>query len=440
MPELTVVGGGLAGAEAAWQLAKRGHSVTLYEMRPERGTEVHRSEDLAELVCSNSLRAANPENAAGLLKEELRRAGSLLMAVADQVAIPAGGALAVDRLAFQQTVSERLAAHPAIRIERREITQLPEGEGVIIATGPLTSEALFEAILEATDSDSLYFYDAAAPIVTAESIDYDHAFWQSRYDKGDPQDYLNCPMDKATYEAFVKALLAAPWVEAADYEKEIFFEGCMPLEVMASRGPETLRFGPLKPVGLTDPRTGETPYAVLQLRFDDAAKRLMNLVGCQTRMRWGAQDEVLRMIPALRHAEIIRYGVMHRNTYINSPRLLDPTNQWRKRPDLFFAGQLTGVEGYIESIASGLVAGINLDRYKRGEALLIWPETTAIGALLHYVSSAITTSFQPMNVSFGLFPPLEKRIRNKKERGKAQAERALADLDLFLETHHVLAD
>lgn len=440
MADVTVVGGGLAGSEAAWQLAERGHHVTLYEMRPGQGTEVHRSADLAELVCSNSLRAANQENAAGLLKEELRRSGSLLMQIADQVAIPAGGALAVDRQAFQKNVTMKIEGHPRIHIVREEIKSLPTDDGVIISTGPLTSAALFDDILAKTETSSLYFYDAAAPIVTAESIDYHHAFWQSRYDKGAPEEYLNCPMDKDTYEAFVKALLEASWVEAKDYEKEIFFEGCMPVETMAQRGLDTLRFGPMKPVGLIDPKTGTSPYAVLQLRFDDAEKRLMNLVGCQTRMRWGSQAEVFAMIPALRHAEIVRYGVMHRNTYINSPRFLLATNQWKSNPGLFFAGQLTGVEGYIESIASGLVAGINLDRYIRDDEVLVWPQTTAIGAILHYVSTAISDRFQPMNITFGLFPPLEHKIRNKKERGRAQGERALNDLTNFLEKYHVLID
>lgn len=432
MPDVTVIGAGLAGSEAAWQLAERGYAVQLWEMRPKETTPAHQTDAFGELVCSNSLRALSLDNAAGLLKEELRRCGSLVMQAADATAIPAGGALAVDREAFSRYITERLKAHPNINIVTEEVRAVPREGLVIVASGPLTSSALSEDIGELTGEDTFYFYDAAAPIVLTESIDMAEAFWQSRYDKGETADYLNCPMDEATYRAFYQALMAAEWAPTKDFEKEIFFEGCMPVEVMGARGYQTLLFGPMKPVGLTDPRTGETPYAVLQLRKDDEEGRLMNIVGFQTRMLWPEQRKVLAMVPALRNAEIVRYGVMHRNSFMNAPRLLSATGQLNSRDTLFFAGQMTGVEGYIESTASGLVAGRNAACLLAEKAPRILPETTAIGALMHYITHANPRYFQPMNINFGLMPSLPNKIRNKKERSQKMAERALQDLDVFM--------
>ncbi|MFP5521594.1 FADH(2)-oxidizing methylenetetrahydrofolate--tRNA-(uracil(54)-C(5))-methyltransferase TrmFO [Peptococcus simiae] len=432
MNKVTIIGGGLAGSEAAWQLAKRGISVDLYEMRPEAMTPAHASGDLAELVCSNSLRAKDLTNAAGLLKEELRQADSLVMQMADRHAIGAGGALAVDREGFQKGVTQALIDHPLVNLTREEVKAIPR-EGVrIVASGPLTSETLSADIQKITGSDQLYFYDAAAPIISKDSIHMEDAFWQSRYDKGPAEDYLNCPLDEDQYAAFYEAVLAAPWAPTRDFEDEVFFEGCMPIETMAGRGRDTLRFGPMKPVGLVDPKTGETPYAVVQLRHDDAHGQLMNIVGFQTRMRWGAQGDILRMIPALRDAEIVRYGVMHRNTYIKSPGSLLATGQLKAAPQLFFAGQMTGVEGYVESTAGGLVAGVNAYRLLQGLEPLTFPPTTTLGALMGYISHSLTPNFQPMNVNFGLLPPLEKKVRNKKDRNSQYADRALADLASFL--------
>lgn len=433
MNDVTIVGAGLAGSEAAWQLAQRDYHVTLYDMRPKKKTPVHTSGDFAELVCSNSLRADSTANAAGLLKEELRRHHSIIMESADKNRLPSGGALAVDRIGFQKYITNALRNHSHIHVVEQEITEIPTEGIVIIATGPLTSDNFFSAIAQDAKTDSLYFYDAAAPIVTLESIDMDHAFWQSRYDKGDGADYLNCPLTEEEYAAFYDSLMRAEWIDTKEHEQEVFFEGCMPIEAMADRGFDTLRFGPLKPVGLIDPKTGKMPYAVLQLRFDDAAKQLMNFVGCQTRMKWGEQAKVFAHIPALREAEIVRFGVMHRNTFINSPRLLKATGQRRTRNTLFYAGQITGVEGYIESTASGCIAGINAGRLLDGDEPLVWPETTTMGALMKHISSANPDSFQPMNVNFGLLPTLNMKIRNKKERGAAYAHRSLSDLTLFLE-------
>ena len=439
MHKVRVIGGGLAGSEAAWQLAERGIGVTLYEMRPMTMTPAHHSGDLGELVCSNSLRAKDLSHAAGLLKEELRRAGSLIMRLADAHAIGAGGALAVDRVGFQRAITEAVEAHPLITLQREEIREIPEDGITLVASGPLTSDALSASLKDLTGAEQLYFYDAAAPIVSKESIHMEDAFWQSRYDKGPAEDYLNCPMDEATYVDFYRALLEAPWAETKDFEDEVFFEGCMPIETMAARGRDTLRFGPMKPVGLVDPATGETPHAVVQLRHDDAQGQLMNIVGFQTRMRWGAQEDLLKKIPALRDAEIVRYGVMHRNTYMNSPQVLLPTGQLKARPSLLFAGQMTGVEGYIESTAGGLVAGINAARLASEQAPLAFPATTAIGALLAYITSGNGQNFQPMNINFGLLPPLAKRVRNKKERGGKYAERALTDLQTFLQEHNLVS-
>ncbi|SDD99543.1 FADH(2)-oxidizing methylenetetrahydrofolate--tRNA-(uracil(54)-C(5))-methyltransferase TrmFO [Peptococcus niger] len=439
MHKVRVIGGGLAGSEAAWQLAERGIGVTLYEMRPMTMTPAHHSGDLGELVCSNSLRAKDLGHAAGLLKEELRRAGSLIMRLADAHAIGAGGALAVDRVGFQRAITEAIETHPLITLQREEIREIPEDGITLVASGPLTSDALSASLKDLTGAEQLYFYDAAAPIVSKESIHMEDAFWQSRYDKGQAEDYLNCPMDEATYANFYRALLEAPWAETKDFEDEVFFEGCMPIETMAARGRDTLRFGPMKPVGLVDPATGETPYAVVQLRHDDAQGQLMNIVGFQTRMRWGAQEDLLKRIPALRDAEIVRYGVMHRNTYMNSPQVLLPTGQLKARPSLLFAGQMTGVEGYIESTAGGLVAGINAARLALEQAPLAFPATTAIGALLAYITSGNGQNFQPMNINFGLLPPLAKRVRNKKERGGKYAERALTDLQTFLQEHNLVS-
>lgn len=430
MAEIIVIGGGLAGTEAAWQAAKAGCSVTLYEMRPKQMTPAHHSPFLAELVCSNSLRAASLENAVGLLKEEMRRFDSLIMEQADKHAVPAGGALAVDRDGFARGVTEAVDCAANIRRIEAEITDIPDTSTgpVILATGPLTAPALAEKIGRLTGEDSLYFFDAAAPIVTAESIDETKVFRASRYGKG-TADYLNCPMNEEEYQAFYSALTTAEInLGHCDEDRQKYFEGCMPVEVMASRGFETLLFGPMKPVGLTDPRTGRQPYAVVQLRQDDAAATLYNIVGFQTRLRWPEQRRVLRMIPGLEQAEFARYGVMHRNTYINSPKVLLPTLQFGRDHNLFFAGQITGVEGYVESAAMGLLAGINAARRAQGCDVLAWPPETAHGALTRYITSANPKNFQPMNVNFGIFPPLAARVP-KKERKTAMSQRALEKLE-----------
>jgi len=430
MRKVVIIGGGLAGSEAAWQVAKQGVAVELYEMRPMQHTGAHHTDSLAELVCSNSLRAANVENAVGLLKEEMRRLDSLIMRAADATAVPAGGALAVDRNEFSQFVTDTLTGHPLIKIIREEATELPEADAVIIASGPLTSEKLANRLRELLGQEYLAFFDAAAPIITKDSIDLESAFFASRYDKGEAA-YLNCPMTEAEYDVFYQALLDAERQEMKEIDRLVYFEGCMPIEAMAERERETMLFGPLKPVGLMDPRTGTRPFAVVQLRQDNRAGTLYNMVGFQTRLKWGEQKRVFSLIPALRSADFVRYGVMHRNTFINSRRLLYPTLQWRERSNVFFAGQMTGVEGYVESAASGLVAGINAVRVVQERDPLILPNTTAHGALLTYITEGDTSQFQPMNVTFGLFPALDKPLRDKKQRNMAYAERALNELTDF---------
>ncbi|ACB84965.1 methylenetetrahydrofolate--tRNA-(uracil(54)-C(5))-methyltransferase (FADH(2)-oxidizing) TrmFO [Natranaerobius thermophilus] len=428
---LTVIGGGLAGSEAAYQAAQQGVTVDLYEMRPVKTTAAHKTGELAELVCSNSLRAKSLENAAGLLKEELRKFDSLIMKVADQVQVPAGGALAVDREAFSQKVTEYIENHPNINLITEEVTEINESQPTVIATGPLTSTSLTERIQKLTGTDFLYFYDAAAPIVTYESINKNIAYWASRYGKGTP-DYLNCPMTKEEYEDFYQELINAEKVPLKSFEKEVVFEGCMPVEQMANRGKDTLVFGPLKPVGLENPNTGEMPYAVVQLRKDNREGTLYNLVGFQTRLKWPEQRRVFRKIPGLEEAEFVRYGVMHRNTFINSPKVLTANYQLRERPGLFFAGQVTGVEGYVESTASGLVAGLNAARKLQGNETLTFPRETALGALASYIVEASPDNFQPMNINFGLLPSLEKKVPKKIKKQK-QSERALKILEEFIE-------
>ena len=422
-----VVGAGLAGSEAAWQIAACGVPVTLVEMKPGHKTPAHQMDQFAELVCSNSLRSNALENASGLLKEELRRLGSLVMRAADAAAVPAGGALAVDRQAFSGAVTDALHNHPLITVTEQEVTELPVHRPCVIATGPLTTDALSKAIAARLGQDGLFFFDAAAPIVRADSIDMSKAFRASRYGKGS-DDYINCPMDQATYLAFHEALVFAETVALRDFEEKRIFEGCMPVESMARRGLDTLRFGPLKPVGLPDPATGKETWAVVQLRQDDAAATLYNLVGFQTHLKWGEQKRVFRMIPGLENAEFERYGVMHRNTYLDSPRLLDATYRLREGEALYFAGQMTGVEGYIESAGSGWVAGVNAARQLLGKQPVLLPATTAIGALARYVSNPVNTRFQPMNANFGLVEPLAGKWRDKRLKYAAIAERALADL------------
>ena len=423
-----VIGAGLAGSEAAWQLAQRGLEVELYEMKPRKMTPAHHSVDFAELVCSNSLRGDRLENAVGLLKEELRRCGSLILSCAEATRVEAGGCLAVDRQGFSRMVTEKIRSHPRIRVVEEEVTQVPEGP-VIIATGPLTSDALSRAISEYFGQTGyLHFFDAAAPLVTAESIDMNLAWWQSRYDRGTP-DYINCAMDKEQYLAFVQELSTAQEAEVHGFEDRNVFEGCMPVEVMARRGIDTLRFGPLKPVGLTDPRTGKEPYAVVQLRQDNAAKSVFNLVGFQTHLKFGEQKRVFSMIPALENAEFVRYGVMHQNTFLQSPKLLDRYYADRRNPLVAFAGQMTGVEGYVESTASGYLAAVAMAAKVQGRPVPDFPRTTAIGALGLYISDESIENFQPMNVNFSIIQPLEKRIRKKAEKNLAIAMRSLETID-----------
>jgi len=391
-------------------------------------TPAHHTDRFAELVCSNSLRASALTNAVGVLKEEMRRLGSLIMASADLHAVPAGGALAVDREGFSGEVTRRLREHPMVTVVREEVTAIPAEGIVVVATGPLTSPALSDHIRRLCGEEYLYFYDAASPIVEKDSIDMDRVFVASRYGKGEAA-YLNCPMTEAEFDVFYEALVTAETVPLKEFEKEIYFEGCMPIEAMAKRGKQTVLFGPMKPVGLVDPRTGRQPFAVVQLRQDNAAASLYNMVGFQTNLKWGEQKRVFSLIPGLERAEFVRYGVMHRNTFINSPRLLRPTYQFRNRDTLFFAGQMTGVEGYVESAASGLVAGVNAARLAMGLAPLVWPEETAIGSLAKYVTSADPRNFQPMNANFGLMPPPDRRIRGKKEKNEAIARRALERTD-----------
>lgn len=434
MDNITVIGAGLAGSEASWQLARRGYRVKLYEMRPYKPTPAHQSGGFAELVCSNSLRAAALENAVGLLKEEMRRLGSIIMECADSTRVPAGGALAVDREAFSREVTERLEGHPNIEVVREEITSVTAPGIMILASGPLTSEGLARSIRMLTGQEYLYFYDAVAPIVTMESINMQKAFISSRYDKGEGS-YINCPMNKEEYEQFRDALANAERAPRKEFEKEINFEGCMPIEVLSRRGVDTMRYGPLKPVGLTDPNTGRRPYAVVQLRQDNAAGTLYNMVGFQTHLKWGEQQRVFRMIPGLENAEFVRFGVMHRNTFINSPVVLDPTFECRLKPGLFFAGQITGVEGYVESAAAGLMAGLNAGLKLNNQPLLVFPPETAHGALARYITSAEAKNFQPMNITFGLIPPLEQVVRDKKRKNAMLAERALSILAEFIETN-----
>ncbi len=427
-PTVTVVGAGLAGSEAAWQLAERGVQVKLIEMKPAKMTPAHHSPDFAELVCSNSLRGDRLENAVGLLKEELRRCGSLIMACADAVRVEAGGCLAVDRAGFSRMVTERICAHPNITVVSGEVTAVPPGP-VIIATGPLTARPLSEAIAAYFGgADYLNFYDAAAPMVTFDSVDMTQAWFASRYDRGTP-DYVNCPMDEETYRAFVRELRSAEEAPVHGFEDSKVFEGCMPVEVMARRGEDTLRFGPLKPVGLPDPKTGREPWAVVQLRKDNAAGTVYNLVGFQTHLRFPEQKRVFSMIPALRGAEFVRYGVMHRNTFLDSPRLLDRTYADRRDPLVAFAGQMTGVEGYVESTASGFLAAVCMAARVMGEPVPDFPAETAIGALGRYVSDPSVTRFQPMNVNFGILPPLDRRVKGKANKNLAIAQRALDALE-----------
>lgn len=427
----TVVGAGLAGCEAAWQLAQRGVSVTLWEMKPHKMTPAHHSGTFAELVCSNSLRSDQLENAVGLLKEEMRRCGSLILRCADETRVEAGGALAVDREEFSRAVTEAIYNHSHITVKTGEVTEIPRGE-VILASGPLTSDGLSQAIAElCPNGRSLHFFDAAAPIVTAESIDMTRAWFASRYDKG-TADYINCAMDEQEYLAFWRELCSAQEAEIHGFEDGNVFEGCMPVEVMARRGRQTLCFGPLKPKGLPDPRTGKEPHAVVQLRRDNAQGSLYNLVGFQTHLKWGEQKRVFSMIPALKHAEFVRYGVMHRNTYLDSPRLLDRYYRLRALPRVCFAGQMTGVEGYVESAASGLLAGVELAHRMQGIPPVDFPPETALGALALYVSNETVVDFQPMNINFGIMPPLGYRVKGKRNKNARLAARALEQLDGLL--------
>ena len=427
-----VIGAGLAGAEAAWQLAQRGIQVELYEMKPQKKSPAHHTDTFAELVCSNSLRGDRLENAVGLLKEELRRFGSLIISCADATRVEAGGCLAVDRQGFSDLVTQKIRSHPNITVIEGEVTQVPEGP-VIVATGPLTSDGLSDAIGQYFGTGYLHFFDAAAPLVTAESVDMEKAWWQSRYDRGTP-DYINCAMDKEEYEAFLKELISAEEAEVHGFEDKNVFEGCMPVEVMARRGPDTLRFGPLKPVGLVDPKTGKEPYAVVQLRQDNAAKSVFNLVGFQTHLKFPEQKRVFSMIPALRNAEFVRYGVMHRNTFLQSPKLLDRFYADRRNPLVAFAGQMTGVEGYVESAASGFLAAVAMAAKVQGREPLEFPKETAIGALGLYISDERIEHFQPMNVNFSIIAPLEQRVRKKAEKNLALANRSLAIIDRLIET------
>ena len=431
---INILGGGLAGCEAAWQAARRGVRVRLFEMKPHKYTPAHHAPTLAELVCSNSLRSDSTANAVGLLKEEMRRLGSLVMEAADATRVPAGSALAVDRTLFSAYITERVKTHPNIELIEQEVTSLPKEGITVIATGPLTSDAMADYIKDTLGCDGLHFFDAAAPIVDFSSINMDVAYFASRYDKGDA-DYINCPMDKEQYDAFLEALLSAEEAELKDFDKESqkslkVFEGCMPVEVMARRGYDTLRSGPLKPVGLIDPRVGKEAYAVVQLRKENVAATMFNLVGFQTHLTFPEQRRVFRMIPGLENAEFLRYGVMHRNTYLNSPGMLTPSYAMVTRPEVFFAGQMTGVEGYVESAGSGLVAGINAARLACGMDALILPETTVIGAMAAYVSRGGVGDFVPMNANFGIVEPLGYRVKGgKTAKNEKLAERALAEID-----------
>ena len=429
--KVVVIGGGLAGTEAAWQLAERGIAVDLYEMRPQKQTGAHVSHRLAELVCSNSLGSKLADRATGLLQNEARTLRSLLLDKADDAAVPAGGALAVDRERFAQGVTEAIEAHPLINVIREEMTQIPDGP-TIIATGPLTSIALSDDIGRLAGQEYLYFYDALSPIVDATTINMDIAFRANRYGRGDTDegDYINCPLNKEEYTRLVQALREAEVIELRDFEREDphFFEGCVPVEQLAKRGDDTLAYGTMRPVGLRDPRTGKRPYAVVQLRRDNLAGSLYNIVGFQTNIRWGQQKEILRLIPGLENAAFVRMGQMHRNTFINSPTLLNATMQFRRRDDLYFAGQITGIEGYVGNVATGLLAGINMARYLQGQPTWTLPETTMLGALCHYVTHTQPKHFQPMKANFGIMPELDKHIKDKRARKQAYAERALEHL------------
>lgn len=433
-----VIGGGLAGCEAAWQIVRYGIPVILHEMRPTKSDEAHKTAYFAELVCSNSLRANNIENAVGLLKEEMRRLDSLILRQADLFKVPAGGALAVDREGFAASITDIISNHPLITVVNEEVTDLESLEGtVIVASGPLTSPALSEAIQKLLDAEYFYFYDAAAPIVAADSLNYDKVYRASRYDKGDA-DYLNCPFEtKEEYLAFWQALCTAELAPVKDFEKEVFFEACMPIEEMASRGEDTMRFGPLKPVGLVDPRTGKEAYAVVQLRQDNAAASLYNIVGFQTHLKWPEQKRVFGMIPGLENAEFVRYGVMHKNTYMNSPQLLTDKFNLRKNSKFYFAGQMTGVEGYVESAASGLMAGLHAARAALGLPEIDFTNETAHGALAAYISNSEVKNFQPMNVNFGLIAPLGQRIRKKREKNALIAQRALDKIEAIKKQYEI---
>jgi methylenetetrahydrofolate--tRNA-(uracil-5-)-methyltransferase len=439
MQQVTIIGGGLAGSEAAWQLAERGFEVHLYEMRPQKTTGAHTTNRLAELVCSNSLGSKLPDRASGLLQTELKLLRSLLLACAEEAAVPAGGALAVDRENFSAAVTSKLEAHPNIRIYRQEVLNIPDGP-TIIATGPLTSEPLAKAIAALSGQEYLYFYDAVAPIVSADSINMEVAFRASRYNRGEAEDgdYINCPMNRQEYARFVEAVRSAELAELREFEREDphFFEGCLPIEQLAARGDDTLAFGPMRPVGLRDPRTGQRPHAVVQLRRDNIAGSLYNIVGFQTNIRWGDQERVLRLIPGLENAEFVRMGQMHRNTFMNSPVLLDATMQFKARADLYFAGQIVGVEGYVGNMATGLVAAINLARHLTNKPTWVLPPTTMLGALCHYVTHAEPEHFQPMKANFGILPELPEHIRNKRDRYMGYVERALTDMRKSLEIMH----
>ena len=432
MDKIIVVGAGMAGSEAAWQAASRGIKVDLYEMRPVKNTPVHKTDLFAELVCSNSLRGAGLENAVGVLKEEMRRLGSIIMEAADATKVPAGGALAVDRLGFSRYITEKVTNHPLINVIHKELEEIPYEDNAItiVASGPLTEGKLAENIGELMGQEYLYFYDAAAPIVTLESIDMTKAWKASRYGKGEAA-YINCPMNKEEYHNFWTELVNSEKAPTHNFEKEKFFEGCMPVEEMASRGEDTLLFGPLKPVGLENPADGKLPYAVVQLRQDNADGTLYNIVGFQTHLKWPEQRRVFGMIPGLENAEFVRYGVMHRNTFINSPETMRPTMQFKGKDNLFFAGQMTGVEGYVESASSGLVAGINAARICKGLEPVVFPQETAHGSLCHYITTAPAKHFQPMNVNFGIMSPIKEKIRDKKLKKQRIAERALATLEEF---------
>ena len=425
--DIVIIGGGLAGSEAAWQAANRGAKVTLYEMRPKEMTQAHKTGGLAELVCSNSLGSTDLLNAPGILKEEMRHLNSLIIRVADEVRVPAGSALAVDREQFSLKITRELEGHPNIRILHEEVTEIPTDCLCILATGPLTSDKLSHAIAQLTHTKHLYFYDAISPIVDADSINMDAVFLASRYDKGG-DDYLNCPMDEPTYNAFYDALVAAEKVQPKEFEKTPYFEGCIPIEVMAERGRQTMQFGPLKPVGLENPKTSAQPYAVVQLRTENAHRSCYNLVGFQTKLTYGEQKRVFRMIPGLEQAEFLRYGSLHRNTFINSPQLLRNTLQLKARSTLFFAGQLVGVEGYTDSAAMGGLAGINAARSLAGLPLVTPPHTTAHGCLVSYITTTDPRHFQPMNTNFGLFPPLATPIRDKEHKRRRMGQRALENL------------